>query len=151
MKARPPASPPCSAHEVDPDYMWAARRQKVPATNSRFCLKRAYSPPSATDGTRVLVERLWPRGLAKDKAAIDQWMKNVAPSTDLRKWYGHRPDRWPEFAKRYREELRSQAEARAGVDTLARLARDGRVTLVFAARDEARNSAVVLKEVLNGR
>jgi uncharacterized protein YeaO (DUF488 family) len=108
-------------------------------------LKRAYEAPSNRDGLRVLVERLWPRGLTKDAAAIDRWMKDIAPSAELRTWFGHRPERWPEFRRRYRAELRSN---HAAVDTLRALCTGHQVTFVFAAKDVDRNSAVVLKEFL---
>jgi len=109
-------------------------------------LKRAYLPPSHDDGARVLVDRLWPRGLSKDAAAIDLWLKDVAPSTELRRWYGHDPNRWLEFQNRYREEL---AKKDAALEILARIARDGDLTLVYAARDERRNHALVIRDKLN--
>jgi uncharacterized protein YeaO (DUF488 family) len=136
---RPFASPACYAGEVDPDYMWA------PGRGVR--LKRAYERPAKEDGTRVLVERLWPRGLAKERAAIDDWLKDVAPSPELRRWYGHRTERWPEFQRRYRAELETGA-ARAALEKLRALGRDRKLTLVFAAKDEAHSSAAVLKDVL---
>lgn len=108
-----------------------------------IALKRIYEPPSPDDGVRILVERLWPRGVSKDKAAIDHWSRDLAPSHDLRKWYGHEPERWPEFQTQYREEL-GGADADALAELIA-MCRDGDVTFVFAARDEARNSAVVLR------
>jgi uncharacterized protein YeaO (DUF488 family) len=104
-------------------------------------LKRAYEPSSPTDGKRILVDRLWPRGLSRQKAAIDAWVKEVAPTAALRKWFAHDPDKWPEFRRRYRHELREHADI---VRHLASLARRRRVTLVFAARDESHNDAVVL-------
>jgi uncharacterized protein YeaO (DUF488 family) len=107
-------------------------------------LRRIYDPPSADDGVRVLVDRLWPRGLSKAEAAIDRWMKDVAPSAELRTWFGHEPDRWPEFRTRYIAELRQNP----AVDELRELVRDGRVTLLFGARDAEHNNAVVLREVL---
>lgn len=110
-------------------------------------LKRAYDPSSANDGKRILIDRLWPRGLKKADAAIDEWMKDVAPSATLRKWFGHDPARWPEFRRRYLRELGQHHEE---VDRLRTLARQGPITLVFAARDEAHNDAVVLKELLSG-
>ncbi|MDE2513276.1 MAG: DUF488 family protein [Alphaproteobacteria bacterium] len=115
---------------------------------SRVQLKRAYDPPSPRDGTRILVDRLWPRGIRKAKARIDLWLKDVAPSTVLRQWFGHDPARWSEFRRRYRAELRRQPDALA---QLRALARRGRVTLVFGARDERRNQAVVLKDLLADR
>jgi uncharacterized protein YeaO (DUF488 family) len=108
-------------------------------------LKRAYETPSDRDGLRVLVERLWPRGLTKAAAAIDHWLKDIAPTPELRTWYGHRPDRWPEFRRRYRAELRSNQAAVEGLRTLCMAQQ---VTFVFAAKDVERNSAVVLKEFL---
>jgi len=111
-------------------------------------LKRAYEPPSSRDGTRILVDRLWPRGVKKAKAHIDLWLRDVAPSAALRQWFGHDPARWSEFRRRYRGELKRQPEALA---QLRALARQGRITLVFGARDERRNQAVVLKSVLAGR
>ena len=108
-------------------------------------LKRAYLPPSRDDGARVLVDRLWPRGMSKDAAAIDLWLKDVAPSTELRRWYGHDPNRWLEFQNRYREEL---ANKDAALEILARIARDRDLTLVYAARDEQRNHALVIRDAL---
>jgi len=111
-------------------------------------LKRAYDPPAPDDGTRILIDRLWPRGVKKTDAAIDEWMKEIAPSTELRKWFGHDPSRWHEFQRRYRSEIRQHREQ---LDRLRTLAQHGRVTLVFSAHDEAHNDAVVLKNVLLGR
>ncbi|YBW40841.1 DUF488 domain-containing protein [Nitrobacter sp. TKz-YC01] len=111
-------------------------------------MKRAYEAPAADDGARILVDRLWPRGLRKTDAAIDLWIKDIAPSTGLRKWFGHDPARWPEFRQRYVEEIERHPEQ---LDELRTRARTGRITLVFAAHDEAHNSAVVLRDVLLGR
>ena len=111
-------------------------------------LKRAYQPPARGDGTRVLVDRLWPRGVKKEDAAIDRWAKELAPSTTLRKWFGHDPARWPEFRKRYAEELGQHLR---DLKELRALARKHPVTLVYAARDELHNDAVVLRDVLLGR
>jgi uncharacterized protein YeaO (DUF488 family) len=108
-------------------------------------LKRAYEAPSSDDGTRILVERLWPRGVCKEEAAIDLWLKEVAPSTELRKWYGHDPDKWEEFRRRYLAELDAKREV---LDDLRRLLESGPVTFVFAARDEEHNSALLLKEYM---
>jgi len=108
-------------------------------------LKRAYETPGSDDGIRVLIDRLWPRGVKKADAAIDEWMKEIAPSTELRKWFGHDPQRWPEFRRRYESEIRQHAEQ---FDRLRRLAQHGRITLVFSAHDEAHNDAVVLKDLL---
>lgn len=112
---------------------------------SRIGLRRAYDAPSPKDGKRVLVERLWPRGVRKADAAIDLWLKDIAPSTKLREWYGHDPERWEEFRNRYRAELDA---SRAAVDRLLGLARQGRVTLVFATKDVDLSSAVVLRRYL---
>jgi uncharacterized protein YeaO (DUF488 family) len=108
-------------------------------------LKRAYEPPASNDGTRVLVDRLWPRGVSKSEAAIDKWMKDIAPSTELRKWFGHDPERWPEFRRRYRAEIAGHSDLLA---ELRELGRRGRLTLVYSARDEAHNDAVVLRNVI---
>jgi len=116
---------------------------RIPASNIK--LKRAYEPPAADDGVRILVDRLWPRGVRKENAALDQWAKDLAPSTELRKWFGHDPKRWEEFRRRYREELHRHADQ---VEQLRAMARKGHVTLVYSAHDEAHNDAVVLKEVL---
>jgi uncharacterized protein YeaO (DUF488 family) len=110
-------------------------------------LKRVYEPPAKSDGMRILVERLWPRGLTKEKAKIDRWFKEVAPSPELRKWYNHEIDKWPEFKKRYLNELKDNKEQ---LDELRELA-DKSVTFVYAARDEEHNSALVLKDLLEGR
>jgi uncharacterized protein YeaO (DUF488 family) len=108
-------------------------------------LKRAYLSPSPEDGVRVLVDRLWPRGLRKADAAIDRWAKEVAPSTELRRWFGHDPSRWGEFRRRYRAELSHNT---APVNELRAMAQKGRLTLVYAARDELHNEAVMLRDVL---
>lgn len=108
-------------------------------------LKRAYEPPSPDDGRRVLVDRLWPRGLSKADAAIDSWLKEIAPSTELRRWFNHDPLRWTEFRDRYRAELGSHAGL---LEELRARARDGPLTLVYGARDELHNDAVVLRELL---
>lgn len=111
-------------------------------------LKRAYEAPAASDGTRILVDRLWPRGLKKADAAIDHWEKEIAPSDALRRWFGHDPAKWEAFRKRYRAELAGKAEAVA--DLRQRIGK-GPATLVYGARDEAHNQAVVLKELLAER
>ena len=108
-------------------------------------LKRAYEPASKEDGLRLLVERLWPRGVSKQRAKIDLWLKDFAPSTELRQWYGHDPARWPQFRKRYRAELKGKGDVLA---LLKYVTREQPVTFVYAARDEERNSAVALKEHL---
>ncbi|HZZ80342.1 MAG TPA: DUF488 family protein [Gemmataceae bacterium] len=106
-------------------------------------LKRAYDPFSKSDGLRILVERLWPRGVSKQKAHVDIWLRDLAPSPELRKWYGHEPERWPEFQKRYRAELKQQTDV---LQLLKFITEAHTVTFVYAASDEERNSAVVLKE-----
>jgi len=111
-------------------------------------LKRAYEPPGRNDGRRILVDRLWPRGVSKAEAGIDEWLKDLAPSTELRKWFNHDPDRWDEFRRRYAKEIHGHAELLAH---LRELAREGPVTLVYSARDEIHNDAVVLRDVLLGR
>jgi uncharacterized protein YeaO (DUF488 family) len=110
-------------------------------------LKRVYEKPSKKDGIRVLVERLWPRGLTKERADVDLWLKDVAPSPELRKWFGHDPARWEQFQERYRRELRKQEDA---VQLLKQKAKQGSVTLVYAARDEEHNGALALKRFLQG-
>jgi uncharacterized protein YeaO (DUF488 family) len=109
-------------------------------------LKRVYEEPSAKDGERVLVDRLWPRGLTKEKAKVDLWLKEIAPSAELRKWFGHDPTKWVEFKKRYGAELKANA---AQVAQLRAEAKKGPVTLVYGAKDEEHNDAVVLLEWLN--
>jgi uncharacterized protein YeaO (DUF488 family) len=108
-------------------------------------LKRAYEEPSPSDGRRILVERLWPRGLTKQKAALDLWLKETAPSDELRRWFAHDISRWPEFRRRYRNELRNHPDELA---LLRRLSAEGRVTFVYGAHDEQHNSALVLREVV---
>ncbi len=108
-------------------------------------VKRIYEQSSKTDGYRVLVERLWPRGMTKEKANIDLWLKEIAPSPQLRRWYSHDPGRWDEFQKRYLEEL---VLAPNPVDQLRQLSKQGALTLVYAARDEQHNSTIVLKAFL---
>jgi uncharacterized protein YeaO (DUF488 family) len=113
-------------------------------------IKRVYDPASRGDGARVLVDRLWPRGLAKDRAAIDQWLRDLSPSDELRRWYHARPDQWENFRKKYLKEL-SQPEAEDALRQLYRLAhKRKRLTLLFASKNETRNNALVLKELLDG-
>lgn len=111
-------------------------------------LKRAYEPAAPEDGQRVLVDRLWPRGVSKERAAIDLWLKEIAPSTALRQWFGHEPDRWEEFQRRYHAELDANAEV---VGQLRDVIRTGKTTLVYGAKDEAHNDAVVLAAYLEGK
>jgi uncharacterized protein YeaO (DUF488 family) len=110
-------------------------------------MKRAYDPASDYDGYRVLVDRLWPRGVRKETARIDVWMRDLAPSAELRRWFGHDPARWDEFRRRYRAEL-ADPQRRALLDELAQHARRGPLTLLYGARDIAHNNAVVLRDVL---
>jgi uncharacterized protein YeaO (DUF488 family) len=112
-----------------------------------IALKRIYEDPCPEDGFRVLVERLWPRGLTKERAAVDLWLKDVAPSPELRKWFGHDPDRWEQFQERYRRELRGKKDA---IQLLKQKAKEGTITLVYAARDEEHNGALVLNRYLQG-
>ena len=108
-------------------------------------IKRAYAPVEDTDGYRILVDRLWPRGISKDKAKIDLWLKSVAPSNDLRKWFGHDPERFPEFSKRYQAEL----EESGALDELRSAIKvHPNATLLFSAHDEEHNNAVVLQHLL---
>ena len=118
----------------------------IPAANVR--LKRAYEPKDAEDGTRILVDRLWPRGVSKPDAALDQWMEDIAPSTELRKWFAHDPNRWEEFCRRYSAELHLNIEQ---LNQLRSSSRQGSVTLVYSARDEVHNDAIVLRDVILGR
>lgn len=118
---------------------------KIKASNVK--LKRAYEQPVRDDGTRILVDRLWPRGVKKVDAALDEWAKNIAPSTELRKWFAHEPARWQEFCTRYSEEIKQQPDLLKHLRTLAQ---QGVITLVFSARDETHNDAVVLRNVLLG-
>lgn len=111
-------------------------------------LKRAYEKPSKDDGERILVERLWPRGLTKMKAKIDLWLKDVAPSTELRRWFGHDPKKWDEFRTRYQNELKNKDEL---IKLLKRKAKNGTITLIYAARDEEHNGALVLQRFLQKR
>jgi uncharacterized protein YeaO (DUF488 family) len=110
-------------------------------------LKRVYEKPSRNDGLRILVDRLWPRGLTKERAAVKLWLKDVAPSTELRKWFGHDPAKWKQFQARYRKELREKKDA---VELLKQKSEEHTVTLVYGARDEEHNEALVLKSVLEG-
>lgn len=111
-------------------------------------LKRAYNPPAPSDGSRILVDRVWPRGIPKESLRIDAWLKDLAPSTELRRWFGHDPKKWDEFRTRYARELEQRGDA---LDELLAKARAGRITLVFGARDTEHNNAVALKEHLERR
>jgi uncharacterized protein YeaO (DUF488 family) len=109
-------------------------------------LKRVYEEPEKSDGTRILVDRLWPRGLTKEKAHVDLWLKEVAPSTELRKWFAHYPTRWPEFKTRYLDELKHNKEQ---LELLKQAIAKGPNTLLYAARDTEHNEAVVLQKLLS--
>ena len=111
-------------------------------------IKRVYLQPDEEDGMRILVDRLWPRGLTKEKASVDLWLKEIAPSTELRKWFGHAPERWKEFQARYRAELRKNTEQ---VSLLKRKTAKGVVTLLYGAKDEEHNEAVVLQTLLTSK
>jgi uncharacterized protein YeaO (DUF488 family) len=125
-----------------------ARRERGRRTGTpQVRLRRVYDEPSPEDGTRVLVDRIWPRGLAKAKAGVDEWAKAVAPSTELRRWYGHDPDRFEEFRRRYQAEL-ADPERQAALGHLRELARSGPLTLLTATRDLDRSQAAVLAERL---
>ncbi len=113
--------------------------------DEKISIKRVYETPESSDGFRILVDRLWPRGLTKEKASVDLWLREISPSTELRKWFNHDPEKWPEFQKKYSAEVKANNEAFA---TLKSKAREGKVTLVHAAKDEIHNDAVVLKMLL---
>jgi len=121
-------------------------RRLLPAMSIR--IKRVYEEPDADDGTRILVDRLWPRGLTKEKASVDLWLKDVAPSTNLRKWFAHDLAKWTQFEARYREELKKCKEQ---LSLLKQEAAKGTITLVYGARDQQHNEAVVLQRLLNLR
>ena len=110
-------------------------------------IKRAYADPSRDDGRRVLVDRMWPRGMARDRLVLDDWLKEAAPSNDLRQWFSHDPARWPEFVARYGDELK-KPPGRDAVEQLVHCAREGPLTLVYAASDETHNNAVALRDVV---
>lgn len=112
-------------------------------------VKRIYAPPESSDGTRILVDRLWPRGMARNKACIRAWIKDIAPSDALRRWYAHDPEKWPEFQERYLAELRHNPAALAELWDVA--AKSKTITLLFAAKDDLRNNATVLREYLKNR
>jgi uncharacterized protein YeaO (DUF488 family) len=117
------------------------------ATTDRIRTRRVYEAPTPDDGRRILVDRLWPRGLSKERAHLEAWLRDLAPSTALRRWFGHDPERWEEFQRRYQEEL-AAPEQQAALDTLIQLAAEGPLTLLYAARDTAHNEALVIAEVL---
>jgi uncharacterized protein YeaO (DUF488 family) len=134
--AREYSSPACFLHELEPE---------VSGINTGVQIKRVYDAPAPSDGQRWLVDRLWPRGLRKEQAALDGWLKDVAPTPPLRKWFGHDPDRFKEFRKRYLAELKTRSSQ---IEALRERAKQGRLTLLYAARDPRINHALVLKEAL---
>lgn len=136
---RPLASPPCALHEF---AEWAAAEQP---NASLIRLKRAYVPPAADDGPRFLVDRLWPRGIKREALCLTAWLKDAAPSPSLRQWFAHDPARWPEFRQRYWQELQSNLDA---LQPLREALTRGSLTLVYGARDETHNHALVLREFL---
>jgi len=115
----------------------------IPADNIR--LKRVYEPPASDDGSRILVDRLWPRGVSKKAAVLDEWLKDIAPSTELRQWFGHDPARWEEFRQRYAEEVHEKASL---LESLRACAQQSRITLVYSAHDEVHNHAVALRALI---
>lgn len=125
-----------------------ARRPRPPAHRQAVQLKRAYDPPAAGDGMRILVDRLWPRGLNRERVAADLWLKDAAPSDALRRWFGHEPRRWTAFAAKYRAELARRPDI---LQVLDELRRRGPITLLYAARDPTINHATVLRTVLDER
>lgn len=124
--------------------VWARK----PTDRPEIQLKRAYGPSAGSDGTRILVDRIWPRGLRKENAKIDLWLKDIAPSTELRRWFHEDETRWPEFQRRYRREIRGNEES---LNLLEQRARTGPITLLFAAADVEHNNAVVLRGVIAAR
>ncbi len=115
----------------------------------RIAIKRIYATPGTDDGCRILVDRLWPRGLRKDQARIDHWFRDLAPSHALRKWFGHEPEKWDEFRRRYHAEIETNASVL--VPFYALLKSEAKITLLFAAKDETHNNAVVLAEHLRAK
>lgn len=111
----------------------------------KLTIKRVYDEPGKDDGTRILIDRLWPRGLSKEKARVDLWLKEIAPSTELRQWFAHDPAKWAEFKTRYRAELRQNGEQ---LTVLKQAIAKGTVTLLYGAKDEQHNDAIVLQELL---
>ena len=114
----------------------------------RIKIKRIYDPPGAEDGFRILVDRLWPRGLSKGKAKVDLWLREISPSNELRKWYGHDPQKWGEFKKRYAREIEGKGE---DLDLLVKKAKEGTVTFLFSSKEEKLNNAQALKEFVESK
>ena len=117
-------------------------------SNKPIATKRIYEDPANNDGYRVLVDRLWPRGVSKEKAKLDEWMKEIAPTDELRKWFDHDPDKFDEFKKRYKKELEDKSDL---IEQLVEKSEEKKVTLLYGAKDEQNNQAVVLKELLEGQ
>jgi uncharacterized protein YeaO (DUF488 family) len=126
------------------------QKKNMPAAHPQIALKRVYDKPADSDGLRILVDRLWPRGLKKGEAKVDAWLRDLAPSNDLRKWFHAHPEQWPLFRKRYLHELRSPSAAKALNQLYASLSQKGRLTLLFASKDEEHNNAIVLKALIEG-
>jgi uncharacterized protein YeaO (DUF488 family) len=123
----------------------SSQATKAESRSVNIRIKRVYEQPDKKDGKRILVDRLWPRGLTKEKAAVDLWLKEIAPSTELRKWFGHDPEKWKSFRRRYETEIRHNDDL---IKLLKQEAREGTVTLVYGARDEKHNEALVLRQFL---
>ena len=138
FKANPPFTPAPSDDKI------AGRME---ADIMSVAIKRVYDEPAADDGERILVDRLWPRGISREKAAFRAWMKDVAPSSELRRWFGHRPERWDEFCQRYRAELKDNP----ALDDLRKHVVAGKVTLLYGSRNREFNHAQVLEQVLSER
>jgi uncharacterized protein YeaO (DUF488 family) len=125
-----------------------AARKNERASPGRIAVKRVYRPVEKTDGARILVDRLWPRGVSTDAARLDLWLRDIAPSEELRRWFGHDPKRWKDFTLRYRRELKGRS---AELQPIRDALKKGNVTLLFAAKDEEHNNAVALKELIEQR
>lgn len=131
---------------ANPGIQYPNKALTITIKEMNINIKRVYESPDKKDGTRILVDRLWPRGLTKEKAKVDLWLKDIAPSAELRKWFGHDPEKWMEFKKRYQAELNENA---ASVSQLKEQIKKGTVTLVYGAKDEEHNDAFFLKEYLS--
>jgi uncharacterized protein YeaO (DUF488 family) len=123
----------------------SSQATKTESRSMNIKIKRVYEQPDRKDGERILVDRLWPRGLTKEKAGVDLWLKEIAPSTELRKWFAHDPEKWKSFRGRYETEIRHKEDL---IKVLKQKAREGMITLIYAARDEKHNEALVLKQFL---
>jgi uncharacterized protein YeaO (DUF488 family) len=123
----------------------SSQATKAESRNVKIKIKRAYEQPDRDDGVRILVDRLWPRGLTKEKASVELWLKDIAPSTELRKWFAHDPDKWESFRRRYKTEISHNHDL---IKVLKQKAREGTITLIYGARDQKHNEALVLKQFL---